>query len=362
MPPAPCGAVERVWHGLAEQFSGRGHVVKVLCRRHPGQCAEEVVNGVHLIRKTAFSQSRSLAVNLIKDMIYSSRMLTALPRADILVTNSFWLPALATWFGRRAGRVAVHVARMPKGQLFLYDSVCRLHAVSQAVRDEIARQRPCLVDKVRVIPYPIHTEVFTPPARRSEGGPLTILYAGRIHPEKGIDLLLDAFGKLAQRSFPARLRIVGAWQVERGGGGGTFLDALRQKARGLPVEFSEAIHDRHELAAVYRQADLFCYPSLAEQGETFGVAPLEAMATGLVPVVSDLACFRDFIKDGCTGAVFNHRSPDAADQLARSLSNLLSDQEQRTRMGHEAAARAAFFSYERVADLYLTDFVEMLAP
>jgi glycosyltransferase involved in cell wall biosynthesis len=46
---------------------------------------------------------------------------------------------------------------------------------------------------------------------------------------------------------------------------------------------------------------MFVYPCLAEQGETFGLAPLEAVACGAVPIVSDLSCFGDFITPGVNG-------------------------------------------------------------
>lgn len=355
MPPAPCGAVERAWQGLAEVFAARGHRVQVVCRRHPGQAAEETVAGVHYLRHMSFVSGGRLAVNLLKDLAYSVRVLASLPRADVLVTNAFWLPALAARFRRSAGRVAVHVARMPKGQLFLYNRVHRLHAVSQAVQDAIAKERPQALPRVRVIPYPVDTRYFTPPASRPEGR--TILYAGRVHPEKGLDLLLDAFARL---DVPANLKIVGPWEVERGGGGKEYLDALRQKAAGRAVEFVDAVSDRHQLADVYRRADLFCYPSLAEQGETFGVAPLEAMATGLVPVVSGLACFRDFIDDA-TGRVFDHRAADASSRLAECLSACLADPVQLQSMGRRCADRAAALNYDHVADRYLADFAEMVA-
>jgi glycosyltransferase involved in cell wall biosynthesis len=360
MPPAPCGAVERVWHGLAEEFARRGHTVTMLCRSDPSQKDDETVHGVRYVRRMRWVAGSRLPVNLVKDLAFSVRMAGLLPPADILVTNNFWLPTLVSFGRGGAGRVAVHVARVPKGQLALYDRVCRLQAVSRAVRDVIHAQRPQLDRKVRVLPYPVDADVFTPPAvPRGDAREPVILYAGRVHPEKGVHLLLDAFARLDRRSFPARLRIVGPWKVEHGGGG-DYIDGLRLRAQGLPVEFCEPVYGRPQLAAVYREADLFCYPSLAEKGETFGVAPLEAMATGLVPVVSDLACFRDFIDDGVSGSVFDHRADDAPDRLAASLAALLADPQRRREMGQRAARRAAELSYPRVADLYLADFAEMM--
>ncbi len=316
MPPAPCGAVERVWQGLTECFVRRGHEVTVLCRHHPSQRAEETVNGVRYLRRTQFARHSRLMVNLWRDFVYSVLMAGLLPRADIVVTNTFWLPALLSL--RRtplSGRIAVHVARVPKGQLRLYDRVDRLQAVSRAVREEIVAQRPWLAKKVRIFPYPVDAAVFSPapspplssvadlPALQSSVAdlpaatriPPVVLYTGRIHPEKGVHLLLEAFQQLKQKQLAVRLRVVGPWRVEEGGGGAEYLARLKRQAEGLPVEFLEPVYDRTELAAIYRAADVYCYPSLAEKGETFGVAPLEAMATGLPPVVSDLACFRDFI-------------------------------------------------------------------
>lgn len=359
MPPAPCGAVERIWHGLAEEFARRGHEVTVLCRFHDGQCYNEVVNGVHYIRRSSFRSGRRLAVNLLKDFAYSIRMTGLLPSADVVVTNSFWLPALLQ-FSRRSGQIAVHVARVPKGQLFLYDRVDRLQAVSEAVRSTIAQQRPSLLPKVRIFPYPVDANTFKPPETpRLPRKEPTVLYTGRLHPEKGIHLLIEATGRLLRAGRTLRLRVMGPWRVEQGGGGPAYLDQLKQSAAELSVEFHEPVFDRPQLARCYRDADLYCYPSLAETGETFGVAPLEAMATGLAPIVSDLACFRDFITNDKTGIFFNHRAPDPAGELTRALERLLDSPELRAELGTRAAQRAAELSYPAVADRYLADFAEL---
>jgi glycosyltransferase involved in cell wall biosynthesis len=360
VPPAPCGAVERIWHDLAEVFAARGHEVTVLCRHWPGQNRDETISGVRYVRRTRLSHTRSIYWDLVQDMWYSLRMWLKLPRSDITVTNVFWLPALIGWMRtRRAGRVVVHVARFPKGQMKLYSRAARFAPCSQAIVDAIVAERPEYAPRVRAFPNPIRTDRFTPPPNgRINNGTTTLLYTGRVNPEKGLHLLAEAFGQL-RLQFPKqnlRLRIVGPWLVEQGGGGQEYADRLRAGGAEVPGP----LNDPAALAEELRSADLYCYPTLAEKGEASPVAPLEAMATGLVPVVSDLPQFRDYLEPGKTGIVFDHRSPDAATKLAQAIASLLEDPQKRAHMGKQAAEVGARFSNEKVADLYLNDFAELL--
>lgn len=361
MPPAPCGAVERVWDGLARKFVARGHEVTVLSSAHPGLSEEEVVGGVQVIRRGGFARRRRLAANLALDFAYSVGALPLLPKADILVTNTFWMPGLLSLWNRSAGRLAVHVQRVPKGQMRLYSTATRFQAVSTAIRDAVVREIPWAAGRVKVFPNPVHTDVFTPPPARRIGPESTILFTGRVNPEKGLDVLVTAFGQLAAEFPRLRLRIVGPWRTEHGGGGADYLARLKAQAAGRAVEFCDPVFDLSRLADVYRSADLYCYPTLAEAGEASPVAPVEAMAAGLVPVVSDIPQFRDTITPGETGETFDHRSPDRADRLVAAFRKLITDPERTGAMGREAARWAARFGYEQVADQYLDDFRQMLS-
>ncbi|MEZ5312305.1 MAG: hypothetical protein R2862_00965 [Thermoanaerobaculia bacterium] len=59
-------------------------------------------------------QSGHLTLDLVKDFAYAVNLLPRLPPADILVTNDFWLPALAARFRRKAGAVVVSAGRFPR--------------------------------------------------------------------------------------------------------------------------------------------------------------------------------------------------------------------------------------------------------
>jgi len=243
----------------------------------------------------------------------------------------------------------------------LYARVSKVAAASTAVRDAIVRQYPPLKERISVVPNPIDTVVMkpaldVPPRAKKE----TILYVGRVHPEKGVHILVEAFGRLISRYPNLRLHIVGPIAEGHGGGGDSYERTLKSLAQGLPVGFAGPVFEPRSLADIYRGADLFCYPSLAERGEALPVAPLESMACGVPPIVSQLECFNDYICDGENGWLFNHRTERPVDALTDKLDEVLSNQSQISAAGAQASKNARRFSYETVAKEYLTEFANLL--
>ncbi len=357
MPPASCGAVERIWNDLAHCFVQQGHTVTILCRTDETQRSEEIVDGIRYVRQLHLRRTRSVYWDLVKDLVYSLKMFTLLPAADVCITNCFWLPVLASRYKRRIGKVVVAVHRYPKGQMGLYGACDRLATVSNAVARAIVSQTPQVQSLVKVFPNPVDTSLFKPPARaRSWARPHKLLYTGRIHPEKGIHLLVQAFGLLVKEFPYLRLVIIGPTVRKEGGGGTAYLHRLNELAHNLPVEFLAPVYDKHILVQQLQDAHYYCYPSLAEQGEAFGMAPLEAMATGLVPVVSNLNCFRDFIVENQTGCFFDHRSESPAQSLADVLRRLIIHPERMAQMGSQAVRSTKAFSLDAIAEHYLRDW------
>jgi glycosyltransferase involved in cell wall biosynthesis len=186
-----------------------------------------------------------------------------------------------------------------------------------------------------------------------------ILFVGRIHPEKGVHLLIEAMTALAQQGLGGwRLVVIGPSETRFGGGGERYRQQLVRLA--LPIadrlDWKGAVFDGKLLADAYQRAAIFVYPSLADRGETFGLAPLEAMAHGCVPLVSNLQCFREYVEADVSGRVFDHRARDPVKELAQRLSDLINDAPLRDKMSAAAARRAKDFTIERVADSYLEDF------
>jgi len=91
------------------------------------------------------------------------------------------------------------------------------------------------------------------------------------------------------------------------------------------------------------------------------LAPLEGMARGLVPVVSDIAAFREYLDPEKNGLVFDHRGPDAGINLARALQDLVSNPSRRAAMSVAARETAERFSPAVIADKYLHLFSKVIS-
>ena len=360
VPPTMGGAVEKMWYSLAQEFARRGHEVVIVSRKMPNQPQEEIVDEIRHLRVRGFDTPRSLVWLKFLDLLYSRRVTSILPRADILVTNTFWLPMLVRDSSR--GKVYVHVGRYPKGQMRFYRRAARLQAPSEAVGRAIAAEAPQLSERVAVIPYPAPGSTSTAPPPVA-GRNKTILYVGRVHPEKGVHLLIDAFTRGTRAAFKDwKLMIVGPTETRFGGGGAEYLAKLKRSAGEIAdrVTFAGSVFDPAALDQTFQGARLFVYPSLAERGESFGLAPLEAMAHGCGVLVSDLACFRDFIRDDETGFIFDHRSKSPAESLREKIYNILCDELSLARVAEMGRHKSAEYSLPRVADRFIADFSSLI--
>lgn len=375
VPPVSGGSTEKSWYHLAREFAARGHEVTLFSRRWRGFPYEESGEGIRHVRLPGWDHQRQLWRNLLLDFIWSWRVFFALPAADIVVVNTVALPMWLGWLKPRAGRVVIMTGRMPKGQYRHYRHIARVLAASTYVRDRVLEENPALAPMTRVCGYPIDWQLLNregesapPTLPEAKPGELVIGYVGRIHTEKGLMLLAEAMRLLKDTPGlpPYRLLLCGPVDIAHGGSGVVFRGQLMQKLSAAlhPSRFNlldPQFHDR-TLAGIYRRIDIFCYPSLAEKGETFGVAVAEAMAAGAVPVVSRLACFTDFVRDGSNGLVFDHTASDSAARLAAALGRLLTDAALRQQLAGAGCKDARAYDYSTYAETLLADFARLTAP
>jgi phosphatidylinositol alpha 1,6-mannosyltransferase len=182
----------------------------------------------------------------------------------------------------------------------------------------------------------VDADVFHP-GHRSEAfrarlgaGPDDVLvaYVGRMGPEKGISVLLDAWALLEDVRLSARLVFVGSG-----------LMAPEVARRGFRDVRVTGMLSGPELSAAYASADVLVFPSTTE---TFGNVLLEAMASGLACIAAAAGGPLELARHGIDALFF---PPDDAGGLAAALRGLLADGDLRARLGREARRTAVARSW-----------------
>jgi glycosyltransferase involved in cell wall biosynthesis len=173
-----------------------------------------------------------------------------------------------------------------------------------------------------------------------------VVFTGRLHPQKNIPLLLEAWTAVARRS-PANLVLVGPGDDRR---------KLEELAGSLGiadrVQFTGGVADPSDYL---RAADLFVLPSVAEGMSN---SLLEAMATALPCVASRIAGNTDLIDDGRSGRLVEEPHAEA---WSAAILELLEDREAARELG--AAARRRIdeeFALPVVVDRYIDLYRRMI--
>ena len=192
-------------------------------------------------------------------------------------------------------------------------------------------------DKWRVVPFGVD-ERFQPGEESDKltrqfnirFGEVVILFVGTLdqaHYFKGLSVLLEAVAKLKSQN----------WKLIVVGGGGMRHHYERQ-ARALKLGKRVAFAGYVPVAALpeyYRLASLFVLPSVNE-AEAFGLAALEAMATGLPVIASRLPGVRELVPHGASGLLV---PPNDTLALAAAIESLLVSADERYKLGQNALAR-----------------------
>jgi phosphatidyl-myo-inositol alpha-mannosyltransferase len=198
----------------------------------------------------------------------------------------------------------------------------------------------------RVIPNGVHVDPEH--AARSAAGPrrdcLRIVFVGQVVDRKGLPLLLRAFEALREH-IPTELTVIGPSSEELLP---LMLDASGVRALGKVDDDAK----QREL----EQADVLCAPSLG--GESFGMVLTEAFAAGTPVVASDIAGYRDVVRDGVDGVLV---PPGDAQNLAETLRDLWDEPRRRAEMACAAARDVERFAWPRVADAVMEAYEEAVA-
>lgn len=200
--------------------------------------------------------------------------------------------------------------------------------------------------RYRIIPNGVTVPDLGAPKQPSDK--LRVAFVGQAVERKGLPVLLRAFEALREH-IPVELTIVGANREE--------VEPLLLDDRGITVLGRV---DDDEKRRVLERADVLCAPSLG--GESFGMVLTEAFAAGTPVVASDIAGYRDVVRDGLDGVLVPRGDATA---LAETLRDLWLDPQRRAAMGVAAAAHAQRFAWPRVSSEVLgayQDAIETPSP
>jgi glycosyltransferase involved in cell wall biosynthesis len=164
-------------------------------------------------------------------------------------------------------------------------------------------------------------------------GPLRILVVGALHARKGQDFAIAALAQLSRRGLEAELTFVGSGPTEA-----ELRDQAVEAGVSARVHFAGSQLDPRQSL---QSTDVFLLPS---RQEGFSNALLEAMATGLPIIATDVGGNAEALEDGVGGRVVQPKDVDA---MADALANLAEDRGQLAVMGKR--------NRERVSELFTLD-------
>jgi len=200
--------------------------------------------------------------------------------------------------------------------------VDRIIAISQIIKKELIEDLGIREEKIKVVYSGIDLEKFYPldekiiEAKKKEfgfyKGSKIIGTVGRLHREKGIDVLIRAFSNLTKRFDPIYLLIIGKGPERKN---------LEQLTKDLGLEKKVLfLGYREDVSVLVNMMDIFVLPSVVR--ESFGIVIIEAMAAGKVVIASNLGGIPEIIKNNVNGFLIE---PENEKQLSDLMSRILSD-------------------------------------
>jgi glycosyltransferase involved in cell wall biosynthesis len=206
---------------------------------------------------------------------------------------------------------------------------------SEATRHELIRFAPhaanihVVAEAARTMPNAGPTPKGQPPDVR----PPFILFTGTIEPRKNVPVLVEAF----RRAAPAD------WQLVIAGGWGWVPENVRRELEAAAADTEVQLLgyvDDLTLAALYRDAEIFIYPS---SYEGFGLPVLEAMAAGVPVITTDTPALRELADGHARLASLS----DLCADLTRLMRELCNDPAVRGQLRAEGREHAAAFDWKR---------------
>lgn len=338
-PPHVGGGVERVAAELCHGLVRRGHKVTVLTLRTCPAPATESSNGLTVHRAPALELTRWLGVQftasvpvlgalarLIRsfqpDLIHAHNLFSRTTEVAALLRTTFHIPLVTTLHlgrlegGGRVLRAFVRTYELTMGRYIVRRSdhiTCVSNAVAEHARHIGGHSTP-----VSVIPNGVDASLFHPRPEQSNWGE-TILFVGRLVPNKGPETLIQAAPLVLAQHPKAQFVVVGDGPLRARLQGQAHKLGLRGAVQFLGI--------RKDVPQLIREAALLVRPSSLEG---MPLVVLEAMASAIPVVATPVGGTPELVKDGVHGFLVPVGSSTA---LAQAIVRLLDDRSLAQEMG-----------------------------
>jgi len=370
-PSWEAGGIAKICYDISKRLAQRGHEVTVYTTdgfksrvnvQKNCRVFVEDMNVFYFSNMSLFLASRNLCTPYMAPLIARKHM----EEFDIIHVHTFrTILAILIWhyankYGipyvlQAHGSVLPFFQRQRLKQVFdslfgyrILKDASKVIAVSQMEADQYASMG-LSEEKIEITPHGINLSQFNELPKRGafrrkyaiDSQEKIILYVGRIHRIKGVDILIKAYANLLREFRHAKLVIVGP---DDG-----YLSSCKELAIRLGVEkkilFTGPLYGGEKLQ-VYVDADVFVSPS---RYEVFGMTVLEACACAKSVVATNVAAAaQGIIINGRTGFLVQ---PENVLELAEALGYLLTNEAESLKMGMQAREDVMnMFSVQGVVD------------
>ena len=356
--PPWIGGAETYVSNIARGLKNLGQDVTVYCSDRPLISGESYEDGIRVIRmKTPLRFYGTPITRLPRrlfteyyDVIHANFPGPYLAAISAITAKARNTPSVLTWHNdlppvTSGAGIAVKLHdNFSSLYLDLYD---RIIATTQVYANSSKTLRR-YSSKLSVIHNGVDTTRFNPKVKGDSirerfhlGESKVAIFVGALttfHAYKGVDVLLKAF-KMASQSLDLKLLIVGAGDLS-----GNYKKLAGELGISSKVIFTGHIKDS-ELSQYYAASD-FAVLASKDSSEGFGLALLEAMATGKAVIGSRVGGIPEFVRDGTNGLLVE---PNNADQLAKAIDLLARDDQSRSNMGKSGLEFAKSNDWSSVA-------------
>jgi phosphatidylinositol alpha-mannosyltransferase len=361
----PGGVRDHVWH-LAQEFIAMGHEIRILAPASGMQGKKPERYILKMGGTTPIPINGSIArINLDPSLAQRVRKVLQRERFDVVHVHEPLVPGLSQQVLRSSRALTIgtfhsasysniystsqlaYASAYPLLRPLFYKLSGRI-AVSTAARQFISRYFPA---DYRIIPNGVSLESFghgISPLPSLMDGKQNILFLGRFEKRKGAKYLLRAIPAIRERHPDTRFILVGEGRLRPG------FQKYVERQGWQDVIFTGYVSDEDK-PRYFASAHVFCAPAIG--AESLGIVLLEAMASGVPIVASDIKGYATVVTQGVDGIL---TPPRQSGELADAISHLLENEPLRRQFIQNGLTKARDYAWPFVARSVMDYYCELL--